>query len=567
MTAGSASGPAGERFTLKQPRQFGPIRRLAGLALVLSLSIATATAQESGEGRPIPSFRELEAAGAIIGEIRINNQNIFDVDDPREDYALFRLANMLHIRTRPSVVRSALLFNSGERLSVRLIEESERLLLGNSYIHDVRIQPVAYRDGVVDIEVATRDTWTLQLGLSVSRQGGSNSSGLTLREKNLLGTGIAVSVGRTSDVDRTGREFSISDDHAFGGWTSIGYTHGTFDDGNSDAFKLDRPFYALDSRWAAGVSAATTQRIDSIYSSSNIVGQYRHASDQGAIYGGLSKGLVNGWAHRYSIGIQYQDDVYTTDPSLPAPSEIPADLKLVGPFLRYEVVEDDFEKVKNRNLIERDEYFALGFHSGLQLGRAMTALGSTRDLWLYSASASDGFASSRGDNLLVSAYANGRYGSEGGERQYYGGVGKYYRQQAGRGLFFTSISADTVANGDPADQLLLGGDNGLRGYPLRYQTGTHRALLSLEQRGYTDWYPFRLFRIGGAIFYDYGRAWGGANQNTANPGWLSDVGIGLRIQSDRSARGGVLHIDLAFPLDPDPNIKSYQFLVKMKTGF
>ena len=552
---------------MKRPRQIAPILRFAGLALLHSLWIATATAQENGGSRPIPSLQELEAAGAIIGEIRVNNQNVFDLDDPREDNALFRLANQLHIRTRPGVIRSALLFNSGEPLSVRLIEESERLLRGNDYLYDVRIQPVAYHDGVVDIEITTRDRWTLIPGFYFSRQGGSNASGFSLKEHNLLGTGVAVSLRQESDYARTGREFSISHDHAFGGWTRVGYTRGIFDDGNSSAFKLDRPFYALDTRWAAGVSASTSRRIDSIYSDGNAISQYHHVSDQGEIYGGWSRGLVNRWAHRYSIGLQYQDDTYTTDPSLPDPSQVPADLKLAAPFLRYEVVEDDFAKLKNRNLIEVVEYFPLGFQSRLQLGRALTALGSTRDLWLYSATVSDGFALSQGDNLLVSAHANGRYGSAGGESQFYGATGKYYNQQRGRGLFFASIAADTVANGEPSDQLLLGGDNGLRGYPARYQTGTHRALLSLEQRGYTDWYPFRLLRVGGAVFYDYGRAWGGVNQNTANPGWLSDVGFGLRFLVDRSARTNVLHIDLAFPLNPDPNIKSYQFIISGKASF
>jgi outer membrane protein assembly factor BamA len=552
---------------LKNPRPFGPISRLAGPVLILFLSAASATAQDSGGKGPIPSFRELEAAGAVIGNIRINNQNIFDLDDPRENNALFRLANMLHIRTRPGVIRRSLLFNEGEPLSVRLIEESERLLRGNGFIYDVRIQPIAYHDGIVDIDVTTRDTWTLDPQLRFSRQGGSNSSGVGLVEHNLLGTGVAVGVKSTSDADRSGREFLISNNHAFGGWTTIDYTHGSFDDGSSNAFRLDRPFYALDTRWAAGVSAATIRRIDSIYNSSNVVGQYRHASDNGEIYGGWSKGLVGGWSHRYSVGLQYQDDAYSIDPSLPPPAQIPSDLTLVAPFFRYEVVEDDFEKVKNRNQIERVEYFALGFHSRLQLGRALTALGSTRDLWLYDASVSEGFTLAQENNLLLSAYATGRYGSDGGERQFYGAMGKYYRQQGGSGLFFTSLSADTVANGEPADQFQLGGDSGLRGYPLRYQTGTHRAVLSLEQRGYTDWYPFRLFRIGGAVFYDFGRAWGGVNQNTDNSGWLSDVGIGLRILSDRTARGGVWHIDLAFPLNADPNIKSYQFLVKMRTNF
>lgn len=543
------------------------VRRAVGIGFALILSAAPATAQQQGASEPIPSLRELESAGAIVGEIRIDNQNVFDLNDPREDYALFRLANRLHIRTRPGVIRRALLFNTGEPLSVRLIEESERLLRNNHFLYDVRIRPVAYHDGVVDIEVTTRDTWTLSPGLSFSRQGGANSSGLGLVEYNFLGTGVAVGVERKTDVDRVGREYMISRNNAFDGWTTVEYKHASFDDGQRDSFKLDRPFYALDTRWAAGVSATTNERIDSIYSSSNVLGQYRHRSDTGEAYGGLSRGLVDGWAQRYSLGIQYQNDAYRADPALIAPTQAPSDLKQVGPFLRYELVEDDFQKVKNRNLIERTEYFALGFNSRLQLGRAMTSLGSTREMWLYSVTISDGVAFKGDHNFLASAYAKGNYGSEGGEDQFAGIGAKYYRPQRGSGLLFASTSFDTVANGNASNQLLLGGDNGLRGYPLRYQTGTHRALLSVEQRGYTDWYPFRLFRVGGAVFFDYGRAWGGVNQNAANPGWLGDVGIGLRILNDRSATGRVLHIDLAFPLNSDPGIKSRQFLVKTRATF
>jgi hypothetical protein len=49
----------------------------------------------------LPSFAELEAAGARVGEIRISPRNIFDTADPAEDRALFRLANALHVGTRP----------------------------------------------------------------------------------------------------------------------------------------------------------------------------------------------------------------------------------------------------------------------------------------------------------------------------------------------------------------------------------------------------------------------------------------------------------------------------------
>jgi hemolysin activation/secretion protein len=119
-------------------------------------------------------------------------------------------------------------------------------------------------------------------------------------------------------------------------------------------------------------------------------------------------------------------------------------------------------------------------------------------------------------------------------------------------------------NLDPEKQILLGGDSGLRGYPLRYQDGDARLLFTVEQRFFTDYYPFRLLHVGGAVFFDAGRTWGGG---ASQLGLLRDVGLGLRLSSSRSGLGNVIHIDLAFPLDGDPSIKSAQWLVTTKASF
>ena len=84
---------------------------------------------------------------------------------------------------------------------------------------------------------------------------------------------------------------------------------------------------------------------------------------------------------------------------------------------------------------------------------------------------------------------------------------------------------------------------------LRYESGTSRALLTVEQRFYTDWYPFRLVRVGGAIFADVGRTWGSGVIGNSDPGLLRDVGFGFRLGNTRSGLGNVLHIDFAFPLN------------------
>ncbi len=113
----------------------------------------------------------------------------------------------------------------------------------------------------------------------------------------------------------------------------------------------------------------------------------------------------------------------------------------------------------------------------------------------------------------------------------------------------------------------LGGKSGLRGYPLRYQTGDSKVLFSIEQRYFTDWYPWRLFRVGGAIFADVGRTWGDNPIGEQNYGWLKDVGFGLRFAPTRFSTNKVAHLDFAFPLDGDPSIDSVQILLEAKRSF
>ena len=515
----------------------------------------------------LPTLAELEAAGATFGNIRIVNREIFDAADPREDYRLFRWADALHIRTRPEVIKRTLLFKPGERVSLRLIEETERLLLGNRYLYDVEFKPTAYRDGVVDLDVVTRDTWSLDLGIKASRSGGENSSGLQIREHNLLGTGMSISVGRSSGVDRSSNEFHFANERTFGSLVSIGYSHSTNSDGRSDAASIVRPFYALDARWAAGVSVAQYDRIDALYNAGEVVSQYRHRQDLAEVFGGWSPGRIGGWVHRYSLGLRSEDDGYTPEPGLVAPARLPTNEQRVGPFVRYELIEDHFQKEVNRNLIGRPEFFALGLTSTVQLGLASTALGSSLNALLYSASISRGFVPAPGQTLIASGQLAGQFADGQVRRQQLGGQAKYYRPQSPRWLLYAAASADVLTHPDINQALLLGGDNGLRGYPLRYQSGTRRALFTVEERYYTDWYLWRLFRFGGAAFADLGRAWGGNNTNRTNPGWLADVGLGLRIISSRSAFGSVLHLDLAFPLNTTPVIQRMQFLVTSKTSF
>jgi outer membrane protein assembly factor BamA len=536
------------------------------IALVMGLAAPRSVLAGQPSSAPL-SFAQLEAAQARVGDIRVRAGEIFDTEDPKEDQLLFRWANALHIQTQTSVIERALLFKSGDLVSVALIEETERLLRRGRYLYDVQIRPMAYRDGVVDIEVHTRDTWSLDPGFSAGRSGGVNSTGIRLKEYNLFGTGTSLSFGRSKNVDRSSNEFQFSNDRAFGTWTAVNVSVAQNSDGRRDAVSVVRPFYALDTRWSAGATASRDDRIEAVYNAGAVVSEYRQRQKKVEVFGGWSRGRVKGWVQRYSLGVGLLDNAFEAEPGRVAPTTLPEDEHLVAPFLRYELIEDRFEKKQNRNLIARPEFFALGLASTVSLGWASTALGSSRNTLLYSGTISRGFAPAPEHTLVASAAISGQYAKGQVRRQHLGAQARYYLPQSKHWLFYAAASGDMLTNPDPNDTLLLGGDSGLRGYPLRYQSGHRRALLTVEERVFTDLYVWQLFRIGGAAFFDAGRAWGGDNVNTGNPGWLSNAGVGLRIVSARAAFSNVLHVDVAFPLNATGDVKKVQLLVKTKLSF
>ena len=92
-------------------------------------------------------------------------------------------------------------------------------------------------------------------------------------------------------------------------------------------------------------------------------------------------------------------------------------------------------------------------------------------------------------------------------------------------LFYSSLQGDLGRALDADNELSLGGDNGLRGYPLRYQSGAARGLLTVEERFFTKWYPWHLFNVGAAVFADVGRTFGARRDRTPQLGTLRDVGV------------------------------------------
>ncbi|HZF26651.1 MAG TPA: hypothetical protein VEZ88_10355 [Steroidobacteraceae bacterium] len=465
------------------------------------------------------------------------------------------------------MIREQLLFRSGERYSKRLMDESERLLRSARYLYDAKIVPVAYHDGKVDVEVTTRDVWTLNPGISFGRHGGANTFGIELEELNLLGTGQSISIAHKSGIDRDENLVEYKGANLAGSRINLQASYANNSDGLRHQLLVDRPFYSLDTRGAGGVALADNEQTDSMYDLGHIVDQFREHRRFADLYGGLSHGLRDGWARRLLFGMTYDERQFEALSAPGATNALPENRKLVYPWIGFDLVEDDYRKLKNHDEIERTEDFYLGTRISGRLGFSTPPLGADASAVIFAATAGHGWSPSPASTVLYSGALSGRY-EDGEARNAVLDAGiRYYVEQSRSWLFYATLQGAAGHNLDLDNQILLGGDNGLRGYPLRYQGGESRALLTLEQRYFTDWYPFRLFRVGAAAFFDVGRTWGDAPLNTPSLGLLKDVGVGLRLGSSRSGLGNIIHIDLAFPLDGDPSISKVQFLVETKERF
>ena len=515
----------------------------------------------------LPSDEELAAGGAVIGEIVILNENIFDISDPREDNWLFRLTNRLHVKTRPWLIRHQLLFRPGDAYDRRVLDESERILRSNRYFYDARIRPIAFHDGRVTVEVLTRDVWTLRPGISFKRQGGANTTSIDFAEMNLFGTGVGISIARSSTPDRTSDSVNIDSAHIGGSRLRTELFFAENSDGRKRSALLERPFYALNTRTAAGGSFVDDVRVDTLFGRAGVARTFQTHAKKRNVWGGWSKGLKGRWVKRYRIGFVRDESRFSIAPETLPSDPVPTDRVLAYPWIGIEIVEDEFEEAKNRDQIERTEDFSLGTRFNASLGYSSDRFGADRESVLFGGLFGTSFRTTDTSVVLVDTAANGRVESGSMRDTTLGANSRLYLRLSESWLLFSLLSGRRGVNLDQDHELGLGGENGLRGYPLRYQAGDRSALFTLEGRYYSSLYPFRLVRIGGAAFYDMGRAWGGGFAKSPDPGVLRNVGVGLRLGVTRSGLGNVIHLDLAYPLDGDPTISKVQFLVTTKQSF
>jgi hypothetical protein len=528
--------------------------------------------------------------GSIIGRVELRVLDVFDATRDAKSRLPYRIANRLHVNTRPTVIERELLFESGDPFDARTLEESERHLRAQTGIYDACIAPLRVYGGTVDVLVVTRDVWTLAVGGGFGRSGQANTVQFGLEDANFLGTGRLVDLKYTDDPDRTERRFRYQDPALFGTRAELAVKLAERSDGYRYTIDAVRPFFSFDTRWSAGTRWVSDESRVKLYSKGVVTDHFMMDQTFLEVRGGLSGGFDGTAAHRFLTGFTWDQREFSDDPGFllpdarsihrPVPRQLldrlppmlaapPARRTVAYPWIGYQWVEDGFVERHNMNRLARTEDWNLGNQLSLRAGWSSPSWGADSSQAVAALDWSRGIATPGERHVvLLDAYGGGRFGNGPPENLIGGARVRHYFSSFGRHQLWTSVALDAARNLDPENQLLLGGDNGLRGYPLRYRDGDRRALATIEQRFYTNLEVLKLFHVGAAVFVDAGRAWySGARPDDAGE-ILRDVGVGLRLGSSRSSKGTMIHLDVAFPLDGESSERrGVQWLVKTKESF
>jgi hypothetical protein len=503
---------------------------------------------------------------------------------------LYNIANSTKVATKESVIRTELLFKEGEPFDPYLLRQTARNLRLQRYLRDIKVVPTFDGDAV-DVVVSARDSWTLIPYLSYSAGTGQKNRGIGISEGNFLGGATRIDTRYQEQDSRKTYAVGMTDPQFLG--TRHNFNAGFADRSDGQVYQggIGLPFRHLLQRdaWSTEFARQNTigrlyqggdeeyifrQHLDNFQLLYTFAGPGAKAAEADDPYTGIYKGQKVLSQH-YSVGWGYQADSFyqadaedysdlSLDPDEVSndPSRLASNRRFNGPMVQYSNIQPEFISMNYIDRFDRVEDYNLGDESLFNLQFSPRQLGSLDNSFLFNANRSSGWrldertflrgeigGASRLDtdqfnNTLVRA-----------EAKYYSVLGDYFvgDRFLGRHTIAAQFFADFGDDLDKDRQLLLGADNSLRGYETNTFEGDKRMALNLEERAHVADDVFQLVSIGTAVFLDVGGATRDALSAIVTDDLYGDVGFGLRFCFPRASGGGVVRMDIAFPMRDGPD--------------
>jgi hypothetical protein len=491
------------------------LRRALFLALVVG---ASASAQD----RTRPRVR------AVV----LQRDAVFDSAEAR--FLPYRIANALHVETRPRIIRRELLIDVGDPYDPDLVAESERNLRALGIFRDVRIDTIEADSGMV-LVVRTADAWTTTLGVSAAASGSQSIIDLSLQESNLLGTRTLARLGYRNDTDRSSVVFAFDTPRAIDDRIGIGGSLIERSDGQGGSLTLRLPFLSLSSRNGGSLTGSAVEGrilqfrdgvvVDSLWRESALLRADAAYAVSGSPRGYIRVGIVGQWL---------RDDIVPLEERAQIPRTRSA---TAGPYIALRAPR--FIRVQNIERIGRVEDVDLGTFVTLTL-LAAPAVWGYDDNGIGTSLGAGAAARFPGGFIRFGVRGSLLQTADGSDSASVDGYATLAGQRGERHLMVMHASAGLQRNQIPGREFDIGLGAGLRAYPAHAFTGDRFFILAGEYR-YLVWPRlFGLVGVGVAGFAGQAGAWDGGAARRAG----TEIGAGLRLASIREA-GGIWRLDLS----------------------
>ena len=491
--------------------------------------------------------------------------DIFNLQDP-DTIFLHRWANFFHIKTKnKTVFNEAAFFTKKCEIDLEDLKELERHLRSQKYIKDSR---VSYKEQLDIVEIETWDNWSLMPTIDFGRKGGKNKYAIGIKDRNFLGLGIDAELESFTNDQRSGYKFSSHFPLFLSNNIDASIRFTSNDDGKSEAVFINKKFVSFDTQNAFHIGFNNFEQIDTQYKNGDVFSQYGHKQKLStATWNWLKKDSANDTL-RFGVGFTSEEHNFINTSNTPPLVNvyIPKDREFNYPFFNVEFLQKDYRKLTNLNLINHIEDFNFGWHVSSKLG---TGLGSNSPSIIWQSSVAKGIDIFKNNYWFVTASLEGEtYNSSNNESRTLLSISNEYFHKINSkwGGYLKNVSK--FSKGQFKDSpVVLGGETGLRGYPLQYQHGNNSTLFTMEARYYPQINLYKLLEVGGAAFIDTGKVFGQTQYAQSQSSWMTSVGLGARFYSTQTSEARVIHVDIVKPMSSDANVNGIEFRITTKHSF
>ncbi|MCL4227562.1 MAG: hypothetical protein KJZ91_24120 [Myxococcales bacterium] len=493
------------------------------------------------------------------------------------DERIFGWANFFHITSKDGVIARELLLRPGQRWDQDAIDETQRKLRDPLFTTLAVLVPVrpgpGAPPGTVDLLAVTRDIFSLRMNSNYELQDGRFTFlTLSLSENNFLGRRKLLALVFQMDQATFTLGPLYIDKNLLGRRHELRLRGGPIfrrDDvsleGSESALSVGRPLWSLDSAWSWSLAASHRYAVERSFVGADLRTYdapstpeddrlpYEYQQRRWSVAGGVTRAFGDGVEHRLKLVYSLTSQRPEVLSNFPGGAEARADFEAaVLPRSEragvlsgaYEIFTARYREYQDIERFDIAEDARLGPRAEVTLGAGLRVLGSDADFGVAAIEggwtipwAGDGQATA-GGGLSVRV-------QDGAAIDRIASVsGRVVSPDLAVGRVVAELRLSGIFRDEANRYLVLGGDNGLRGYPVGFLFGDRRAVLQAELRTRS----VKLFlnsRWGALAFYDAG----GAADRNRDLALFQNVGIGLRALGPQLSPE-VFRFDLAFPLTP-----------------